>query len=576
MSNKTSHSLYHEMLYSYFSFVFVLVLIIVSVFSLITDNLIVNMNIQSEINTVEKACDNLSYAFQQDIALAYTLASNEQIIYNTRKFNDASFMEQVDYDLTLTGIFESYSGYSSGIRKIRIFFPENITKSTAGYHSVCYLSIYNSPEWLRFFQPDSAAISLEYTCKSITSHFEPDKNLIAVIVPIMQAQKTIAFLCMDIDKEMLFNAYLDTDLYTVFNNKGTAIYNTSKIALNNDLISDITKTSHQTHGILRTSGNKLLYFSTNYTSHGFKIVQYVPYNSLTAHRPIIITVFFFILILLFIITLVFVLQKAERFTKPLSDLSDSMHYSLPAPKYEILPTEIAILYNTYNDLLSENAKMLENANESSKKQHRLEIKALLAQISPHFLYNTLNTIVWKATKAGNFEICSVIGKLAKLCNLNYTSTDDFVPLETELRHIELYLQIQQEAFGQPFNYTISVSDDIARLIVPRFILQPIVENSILHGFTQLVMDKEITVSAEADRELIIIISDNGIGITKDNLVKLNSNNYKSEKYGIRNINQRIKMLCGDSYGIIFESNGHSYTKAVITLPVIYDKSETDK
>ena len=151
-----------------------------------------------------------------------------------------------------------------------------------------------------------------------------------------------------------------------------------------------------------------------------------------------------------------------------------------------------------------------------------------------------------------------------------------MPLETELRHIELYLQIQQEAFGQPFNYTISVSDDIARLIVPRFILQPIVENSILHGFTQLVMDKEITVSAEADRELIIIISDNGIGITKDNLVKLNSNNYKSEKYGIRNINQRIKMLCGDSYGIIFESNGHSYTKAVITLPVIYDKSETDK
>ena len=88
------------------------------------------------------------------------------------------------------------------------------------------------------------------------------------------------------------------------------------------------------------------------------------------------------------------------------------------------------------------------------------------------------------------------------------------------------------------------------------------------------MNGLININAQKGDALIITITDNGIGISDDNLAKLNSNKYISEKYGIRNINQRIKLLCGENYGIIFESNGHSYTKAVITLPIIDNKPET--
>ena len=152
MNESKTHSLYRELFISYFCFVFIVIFIIILLFSYIADRLIINLNTHSYISTAEKQADNLSYAFQQNVALAYTLASNENVIFNIQNFNNSSPIEQIDYDLALTNIFESYSGYNSGIRKIRIFFPESIKDSTSGFRSICYLSIYNSPDWLCFFQ----------------------------------------------------------------------------------------------------------------------------------------------------------------------------------------------------------------------------------------------------------------------------------------------------------------------------------------------------------------------------------------------------------------------------------------
>lgn len=147
---------------------------------------------------------------------------------------------------------------------------------------------------------------------------------------------------------------------------------------------------------------------------------------------------------------------------------------------------------------------------------------------------------------------------------------------SEIQHMELYLQIQKEAFRKNFNYNIKLPDDLVDLYIPRFILQPIVENSIVHGFIQLSYDGDIQVDIHADKLLTITIKDNGTGISPDILSKLNDGNYKTEKYGIRNINQRIKMLCGNEYGIIFDSNGYNYTKTTITLPLLHEQPKTDE
>ena len=172
--------------------------------------------------------------------------------------------------------------------------------------------------------------------------------------------------------------------------------------------------------------------------------------------------------------------------------------------------------------------------------------------------------------ANQIEISMLVSKLAKLCRTRYNFTAEFIPLSEEIEHIEYYMQLQKECSKNKFDYSISIDEPLLGFYVPRFILQPIVENSILHGFSEISKDGRITVRTYADEDLTIEISDNGNGIDNDIIVKLNKNDYKTEKYGLRNINQRIKLLCGDDYGMTFSSNGHSRTTVKILLPIKFE------
>ncbi len=572
-----SNSLYHNLFYSYTKIVLLLIFLIITIFSLVIDTSIVNSNIRSHISAAEKAADNLSYNLQQNITLAYTLANDEDVLHNLRYFETASRIEQVDYDIALTEIFNNYTGYNSGISKIRIFFPENAKKSIAGYKTVQYLAIFNDPEWIRFFQENISSISLEYTASAETYvSFIKNTDKIAIIVPVNYQKKNIAFLVMDIDKNILFSHNFSNYPYTVIDNRGTIIYDTFNLGMEKTFIRNIAKTPGASHNTIRKNGQKYLSFNTEITTHGFKIVQFAPHNILTKHRISIIFIYLVAVALFWIISLVFFKKNTLNFISPLTKLSNAMKNSDPIEANENLPTEILTLYNTYNHLLSENSKMINTISHSTKKQHKAEIKALLAQISPHFLYNTLNTVVWKATAAKQTEIATIISKLAKLCKISYSYTSDYVQMISEIQHMDLYLQLQKEAFRKNFNYDINLPDNLVDLYVPRFILQPLVENSIVHGFIQLSYDGNIQIDIQADNLLTITIKDNGTGISPDILSKLNDGNYKTEKYGIRNINQRIKMLCGTEYGIVFESNGYNYTKTTITLPLLHEHLKTDE
>lgn len=572
-----SNSLYHNLFYSYTKIVLLLIFLIITIFSLVIDTLIVNSNIRSHISAAEKAADNLSYNLQQNITLAYTLANDEDVLHNLRYFETASRIEQVDYDIALTEIFNNYTGYNSGISKIRIFFPENAKKSIAGYKTVQYLAIFNDPEWIRFFQENISSISLEYTASAETYvSFIKNTDKIAIIVPVNYQKKNIAFLVMDIDKNILFSHNFSNYPYTVIDNRGTIIYDTFNLGMEKTFIRNIAKTPGASHNTIRKNGQKYLSFNTEITTHGFKIVQFAPHNILTKHRISIIFIYLVAVALFWIISLVFFKKNTLNFISPLTKLSNAMKDSDPIEANENLPTEILTLYNTYNHLLSENSKMINTISHSTKKQHKAEIKALLAQISPHFLYNTLNTVVWKATAAKQTEIATIISKLAKLCKISYSYTSDYVQMISEIQHMDLYLQLQKEAFRKNFNYDINLPDNLVDLYVPRFILQPLVENSIVHGFIQLSYDGNIQIDIQADNLLTITIKDNGTGISPDILSKLNDGNYKTEKYGIRNINQRIKMLCGTEYGIVFDSNGYNYTKTTITLPLLHEHLKTDE
>ncbi len=216
------------------------------------------------------------------------------------------------------------------------------------------------------------------------------------------------------------------------------------------------------------------------------------------------------------------------------------------------------------------------------EQQKMEFKMLASQINPHFLYNTLESIRMKAFTAGDKEVATAIKLLGKSMRyvLENTGTVD-TTLQKEYDHIMTYLQIQQLRFGERVNYKTAIQPglDIGKLRILPLLLQPIVENAIVHGLEGNETAGCVWIAVYvAEEKLCIDISDNGGGMDEETLQKLNHKvqNYTRERrtssIGLYNINRRIKLNYGEEYGLELFSTYGEGTKVCVTLPVLYEES----
>ncbi|GAA4655033.1 hypothetical protein GCM10023142_21710 [Anaerocolumna aminovalerica] len=218
----------------------------------------------------------------------------------------------------------------------------------------------------------------------------------------------------------------------------------------------------------------------------------------------------------------------------------------------------------------------------SKKQ--AEYLALQNQINPHFLYNTLEGIRSEALCAGMDGVANMTEALGTFFRYTISNVDHLVTLEDELYNIQNYYMIQQYRFGDRLNVSVEYEEeekDVLMLLLPKLTLQPIVENSIYHGIERKIGkgNLRIKIQSTTDR-LIIVISDDGLGIEKEQLDLLNKKlrstyledvtQLKGKQGGIAivNVNNRIKLLFGDEYGIYITSTIHVGTDVTITLPKV--------
>jgi two-component system sensor histidine kinase YesM len=196
---------------------------------------------------------------------------------------------------------------------------------------------------------------------------------------------------------------------------------------------------------------------------------------------------------------------------------------------------------------------------------------LASQINPHFLYNTLETIRMKARTKNETEIEELVKMLAKIMRRNIQIGDKLVPLEKELELVEYYLRIQQYRYGERISYNIDIKCNIDSLKIVPLLIQPIVENAFIHGLESYEEKGEIRIIVEHKERLTIRVIDNGKGMSEaklneiiesfDDYSRLNSNHI-----GLNNVNQRIKLLYGDEYGLYITSKVDEGTSVCIELP----------
>jgi two-component system sensor histidine kinase YesM len=231
--------------------------------------------------------------------------------------------------------------------------------------------------------------------------------------------------------------------------------------------------------------------------------------------------------------------------------------------------EIGKMGKIFDKMASDITDLLVRISDEEKQKRKTELDFLQAQINPHFVSNTLNTIIWMAKMNNADNIVLLTKSLSALIQSSMRRGSQFILIKDEIEYTKNYVEIQKYSFYD-FEIDFIVKDAVESFYTPRFILQPLVENAIVHGISENKDNHKIEVSAfRTGNSVRIEVFDNGKGMDQSQIEKLmdkTKNTYSS--IGIRNIQERIKLFFGKNYGLSFESREDEYTKAVLIIPLL--------
>jgi len=237
--------------------------------------------------------------------------------------------------------------------------------------------------------------------------------------------------------------------------------------------------------------------------------------------------------------------------------------------------EIGELGASFNKMVEEINNLINMVYAEQREKREAELKILQAQIKPHFLYNTLDTIQWMAQDRDAEDIVEIIGALTNLFRIGLSRGNEIIPLAEELKHVESYLIIQMARYEGKLTYRIDVPEELRKYSMLKVILQPLVENSIYHGIKSKRGPGNIAISAEEiEHKLVCTVYDEGTGIKPEHLQRLRfrlENEGKGETesgYGLFNTNERIRLSYGSAYGITIDSEYGAWTRVTATLPLV--------
>ena len=259
--------------------------------------------------------------------------------------------------------------------------------------------------------------------------------------------------------------------------------------------------------------------------------------------------------LLFIAVLLIGILFTRRLSTPMADLERGMNEIEKLAEVRIRKNsfyEVELLAGNYNRMIHRIRILMDEISDKEKTLRHAELNALVSQINPHFLYNTLDTIVWMAEFNDSTRVIALTKSLAAFFRLSLSGGRELITVEDELEHVQQYLYIQKERYGDKLNYTIHAPEEVLDYTVPKIILQPIAENSIYHGIKPLDRPGQITITVQEEGEkLIFTVSDNGAGCRLDAAAADNPS--RPGKVGLKNVDERLKLYYGPGYGVTIHS-----------------------
>lgn len=323
--------------------------------------------------------------------------------------------------------------------------------------------------------------------------------------------------------------------------------------------------------------SKLFTFS-HVKKYNWWIVESLPSDSLFQDKTLIMQTTAGICMISLLITGViwyFILSSHVRPIKALTKVMNDVEDIHSLKKVEVSGAdEVGQLSEKYNYMIDKINELIHNLLEEQIRKKDAEYKALQAQINPHFLYNTLNTIRWMAIIQKNDSIKEVVEVLGRLLKNTFKSPDAHITIQEEIQLVQDYIYIQKLRYNDKFKLVLDIDESCLSYSCLKFMLQPIVENAIFHGIEPKEGQGTILLRlGQAEDHLVFEVEDNGIGISEmqlaDLLTETNEHSNKHRGIGLSNVNERIQLSYGKAYGIQIDSSQElGFTRVTITIPII--------
>ncbi len=536
---------------------------------------------------VNQICTNIDYYFKDIKTVISYFSANKDIITAFESYDSMTLEQRLRLNYNLNDYIQNVNIYKDYIADVLFIGVNGYSGNLPNSYRLSANKKLIDEEWLK---PYLKAPERKFSFVPVhpSDYYENMNNLttplvISTILPIIEYNKTIGFIIGDMDftkmNVLIDFQYKKKDMdITMVNQSGLIIFNKDKNLINSQIDGRIIEligsgnTGSFTYS-QKGDNSLLIYSKSNVT--GWYVIATIPYSAILEPAYSVFNLIILLLPIVLLVAIFITIVLSSQIERPLSRLVkrieniDMENYTCQDNDYGV--GEITNLGHKFESMLIEINQLIEKVYITEIKQKKAELSTLRAQITPHFIYNSLQLIKTEAILSGSQEISKIVTSLGNLLRYAMENRTSMVTIEEEIDYIKNYLDIYMRRFENRLTYEIHISDEIKPIKIHKMILQPVIENCLKHGFTHNKKNGIITVEGYCVNNAIIIkVRDNGRGISQEHIKELLyqfENDIRSESnIGLLNVHQRIVLTCGSEYGIInINSKLEEYTEITLRL-----------
>ncbi len=528
--------------------------------------------------------DNFDYYFSDIKTMMAYISINKDVQQALTQATPLNFRDEYFLNNRIADAIGNVNVFKSFINDIIIIGANGYKRNLPNYYAINQsLDLYDR-EWLTSYHRSENS-NFDFTPPHQADYYEtnsPVRWVVSAILPMTVQGRAVGFLQGDIDYEklrtVLDSVYKQNEIeITVVTSDGDIVFDRDIDKVNSQFDQDIFAQLGGTSGSFvnrqQDDSSMIVYLQSSITE--WYLIASIPYSALlTPGYAVSRTILFIILPISLLIALVLFLFISKQIRQPWNKLARRMETATVADhqpmQIDYGVGEIAELGRKFETMLAQNSQLVEQVYIAEIKKKNAELRALRDQITPHFVYNSLQVVKAEAIFSKNKEISQAITTIANLLHYSMDNQTSQVSVADEIHYIRDYLDIYQRRFIGKFEYQIDVADAVMGYQVQKMILQPLVENCIKHGFEGIKSGGCIEIRGRKDGDgCIFEVKDNGLGISAEKLIQLKQELAEADQtnidgIGLFNVHQRVIMVRGAAYGIReIDSQEGAYTRIVL-------------